>query len=58
MDEGDIQQSIDAAFQRWYFAQAWLDNRLETDIFLDYLDENQIDVFDLPAAWQQQGIIV
>jgi len=58
MNDQDIQASIDAAFERTYFMQAWLAGRLETDIFLDYLDSQQIDVFDLPLAWEEQGLIV
>jgi hypothetical protein len=57
MSDADIQAQVDAAFVRTYFMQAWLDGRLDTTTFLDFLDEQRIDVFDLPQAWDQ-GLIV
>lgn len=58
MNESDLDAVVADAMERVYFTQAWLAERLETDIFLDYLDEKRIDVFDLPLAWEQHGIVV
>lgn len=58
MNDGDLQASINEAMEKAYFMQAWLDGRLETDVFFDYLDNQRIDVFDLPIAWNQQGLII
>lgn len=58
MNDQDLQVAIDATMTRVYFMQAWLDGKLETDVFLDFMDDQKIDVFDLGIAWETQGLIV
>lgn len=51
--EGEkLQQEIDDMFFRAFATQKWLDNELETDTFLDILDSQKIDVYDLVSVWE------
>lgn len=58
MDDQDLQAEIESAMTRVYFMQSWLDGKLETDVFLDFMDAQHIDVFDLGVAWETQGLII
>lgn len=38
----DMDTEIDDMLERAYFTQAWIDGRVETDVFADYLAEKGI----------------
>ena len=48
----ELQAQIDDMFFRAYATQKWLNNELETDTFLDILDSQKIDVYDLVNVWE------
>ena len=51
--EGDeLQAEIDDMFFRAYATKKWIQGELETDTFLDILDSQKIDVYDLVKLWE------
>lgn len=48
----ELQAQIDDMFFRAFATQEWLDGKLETDTFLDILDHQKIDVYDLINLWE------
>lgn len=48
----ELQAQIDDMFFRAYATQKWLSGELETDTFLDILDAQKIDVYDLVSLWE------
>ena len=48
----ELQTEIDNMFFRAYATQEWLQGKLETDTFLDILDSQKIDVYDLVNVWE------
>ena len=48
----ELQAQIDDMFFRAYATQKWLNGELETDTFLDILDSQKIDVYDLTFLWE------
>ncbi len=47
-----LEQEIDNMFFRAYATQKWLNGELESDTFLDILDSQKIDVYDLVSLWE------
>lgn len=48
----ELQKQIDDMFFRAFATQEWLEGKLETDTFLDILDSQKIDVYDLANLWE------
>lgn len=53
----ELQAQIDDLFFRAFATREWLDGKLETDTFLDLLDEQKIDVFDLADVWEAEALV-
>ena len=47
-----LDREIDDMFYRSYATQKWLNGELESDTFLDILDSQKIDVYDLVSLWE------
>lgn len=47
-----LDQEIEDMFFRAYATQKWLNGQLESDTFLDILDAQSIDVYDLIGLWE------
>lgn len=52
VSEQELQAEIDDMFFRSYATQKWLQGELETDVLLDILDSQKIDVHDLVSVWE------
>ena len=57
-DAHDLEIEVEEMFLRAEATQAMLDGSLALDSYLDFIDSQQIDPFDLVDLWEETGEIV
>jgi hypothetical protein len=53
LEDEEISDSIDAMIDRALYTEQWLQGAVSTSDYLDYVDADGIDVFDLVEGWER-----
>lgn len=54
----DIDQEIENMLLRVYMMNSWIEGKIDTGFFLDFMDEQNTDVECLVEGWENQEILI